>query len=310
MGMILGLIQRIRRLNDAGPRDYIYNPKRSGIPYAEALQIMKERHEGVVEGWIDGPSQGVVDEVVATSRESGISFEPYRLDINRYKEFCLQAEYDTRYPDYYKDNIAEKSAEHFIVSDLLQYYSNDVFVDIACENSPLAEIISRIYGCVSYRQDIMFPRGIRGHEIGSDACDMPLEQRSVSKAALTCSLEHFETDADIRLFRELARVLAPGGAVCVVPLYMYTVPAVQTDPVVSVHSGVMFDPGAVIHCAEGWGNRHGRFYSPLSLRTRILDKFAHEFSFSLYRVIGLNEQDERIYLRFALVATRAGCKTS
>src|SRR5262249_16957764 len=121
---------------------------------------------------------------------------------------------------------------------------------------------------------------------------------------LTCSLEHFEGRADTRLFEELFRVLAPGGVVCVVPFYFLDTTATQTDPVVSLDADVPFDAEATIHCAEGWGNRHGRFYSPTSFRERILEPLAERFRFAVYHLTNAAEIDGSIYARFAFTATR------
>lgn len=44
-----------------------------------------------------------------------------------------------------------------------------------------------------------------------------------------------------------------GGRVVDVPLYMFSEPAVQTDPTYSIAVEMAFDPGAVVYCAEGWG---------------------------------------------------------
>ncbi|MEZ5363106.1 MAG: class I SAM-dependent methyltransferase [Bryobacterales bacterium] len=162
----------------------------------------------------------------------------------------------------------EKTFEHFVAMRLLRLTERDVFVDLASEGSPLPEIAARLSGCRALAQDIMYPAGIRDGKMGGDACAMPVEDGFASAAALTCSLEHFESDADTRLFHELARVLRPGGRVVVVPLYVFREAAAQTDPRYSVSVDVEFDEGVPLYCAEGWGNRHGRFYSPETLVER------------------------------------------
>lgn len=133
---------------------------------------------------------------------------------------------------------------------------------------------------------------------------MPVPDGFASKAALACSLEHFEGDADTRLFRELARVLRSGGVVCVVPFYVFTDAAIQTDPTIAVPANVRFDKDATIYCAEGWGNRHGRFYSPVSFIWRILDPVRDLFQFQFYFLKNAAEIDASIYARFAFTAER------
>ena len=167
--------------------------------------------------------------------------------------------------------------------------------------SPLYEIVERLCQAQGYAQDIMYPAGVNGPKIGGDACAMPIPDRFADQAALTCSLEHFEGDSDIRLFRELARVLRPGGRVVVIPLYLFPHLAIQTDPLFGPSVAVPFDVGATVYCAEGFQNRHARFYSPEALRDRLLA--LAEFRFTVYRLIGAETMDG-IYARFALVAER------
>jgi ubiquinone/menaquinone biosynthesis C-methylase UbiE len=150
----------------------------------------------------------------------------------------------------------------------------------------------------------MYPGGINGGQIGGDACSMPVPDGFASKASLTCSLEHFEADADTRLFCELSRVLKPGGAVCVVPFYLFVEPVTQTDPTVSIASNVSFDIGTTIYCAEGWGNRHGRFYSPGSFVQRVADAVKETFRFDYFYLKNASDVDASIYARFAFLATR------
>ncbi len=182
--------------------------------------------------------------------------------------------------------------------------ATEVFVDIASEHSPVPGNLLAAQGCCSFSQDISYAQGIEGNRIGGDACAMPVPDGFADKAALTCSLEHFEGDADVRLFAELARVLRPGGKVCVVPFYAYEEDATQTDPVVGIAADIAFDEGTVIHCADGWGNRHGRFYAPETFKRKIVDRFRDVLAFDFYHVANAADVDPSIYARFAFVATR------
>jgi hypothetical protein len=56
--------------------------------------------------------------------------------------------------------------------------------------------------------------------------------------------------------------------------------------------------------APGWGNRHGRFYSPESLLERITLRFSTCFHFQLYRVVNTESLSPEIYVRWALLAER------
>lgn len=283
---------------------YIYQPATGSLSHAEAVQWFREQGFDLVEGGIDNTSPMQVERILAAAEQCGWSWTPLDVNSADYADYYQCAEYDGRYPGYYIGNRHEKTLEHFLCVQLLQIQPQDVFVDLASEHSPLPEIVGRLMGCVSYSQDIMYPEGIHGRQIGGDACAMPVPAGFATKAALTCSIEHFEGDADRRLFVELARVLAPGGKVCVIPFYLYHEPAVQTDPTYSAVHTVPFDPGARLFAAEGWGNRHGRFYSPRSFMERIAEPVAEAFTFDYFWIRNASELHPGNYVRFALVATR------
>jgi len=281
---------------------YVYQPEGRVSEFEQAVSLLASKHTGAKVGWPDPTPH--LKEIWAGLQSKGLPCTELSLSTARFAEYFWQAEYVLRYPDYYRGNLPEKSLEHFIAIELLRPNAQTVFVDLASEGSPLPEIVRRRYQCESYAQDIMYPAGIHDNQIGGDACSMPMADGSLTAAALTCSLEHFEGDADTRLFRELVRVLRPGGRVVVVPLYMYIEPVIITDPTYSAPLDIPFDSGASIYCAQGWKNRHGRFYSPESLCSRLIER-CPEMQFSAYHVIGAKEQiHPSTYVRFCLLGER------
>lgn len=283
---------------------YVYRSKVVCKSFSDSVAALKKSGLRVVDSAIDNTLPSVVLNILTLAREAGISFVDYEINPANYNEYFDSAEYTSRYPNYSLGNRVEKSLEHHIAFYLLNLSEKDVFVDIASEHSPIPEIYARLTGATTYSQNIMYSPGINGTRIGGDACSMPVPDEFASKATLTCSLEHFEGDSDTRLFDELYRVLRPGGVVCVVPFYVFQEPATQTDPVVSVPSGVVFDQGTTIYCAKGWGNRHGRFYSPKSLLERIIKPVEGKFKFDFYHLKNAAEVDPSVYVRFAFTATR------
>ncbi len=245
-----------------------------------------------------------MEHILKLANSIGLNFTLYQADASAFQHFCMLAEYTERYSDYYVRNQLEKSFEHYIAFSLLEIQKDDIFIDAASEHSPVPEIFGRLSGATTYSQDIMYHPGIIGSTIGGDACAMPVPNSFASKIALTCSLEHFEGSADSDLFLEMARVLKPGGKVCVVPFYLFTDPAVRTDPTVSLPAKVIFDSDATVYCTKGWGNRHGRFYSPLSFKERIMDVCSDKFEFTFYHLANTDQIGKSIYARFAFTATR------
>jgi len=276
---------------------YIYNPGNSLNSFAEGVEELQKKGYNVVTSC---PTGG---DILKAALKNGMELVEYNIDASDYNKYVNEAGYVTKYPNYYPANLKEKSFEHYIEKELLKLSDKDIFIDIASQHSPVAEIFSRQSGAKCYSQDIMFPEGIQGDCIGGDACAMPLSSDFASKAALSCSLEHFEKDADIRLFHELYRVLKPGGMVAVVPFYLSGEAYTLTDPTKSVPCDVVFDRDNLVFCREGWGNRHGRIYCPESFMERIGKPFRDKFIFKFYYLKNAGDVDPSIYARFAFTAT-------
>lgn len=282
---------------------YVYQPDVERIDFNTAL-VELSRHYRVRGHAIDNVSTQSVSRVLALAAEAGMDMESFRIDVDAYRDYYARALYDENYPEYYQGNRPEKTLEHFLALTLLDIQPGEVFVDIASEHSPVPDIYTRLAQANGYSQDIMYPDGIKGNQIGGDACAMPVPDGFAHKAALTCSLEHFEGNADSRLFVEMHRVLAPGGQICITPFYLHYEEGVQTDPSLSVPAGVVFDETAVVYCAEGWNNRHGRFYTPRSFMERIGEPMRGKFSFRFFHIVNAPDVDASIYMRYAFVATR------
>ncbi len=281
---------------------YTYQPELQKISTEEAIRALQARHPGRIQVGPINCDEGI-EFVEARLRALGVEVAPLRVDPARYRAYLARAEYAARYPDYYLGNFPEKSFEHFIVDEIGAMATGRVFIDIASEHSPLVEIAARVRDCTSYSQDIMYPAGIRGNQIGSDASSLPVADESFDLAAATCSIEHFEGDADVRFLREMQRTLRPGGRVVIVPLYLFHRSSVQTDPVYAATGTVRFDDGAEIFCAPGWGNRHGRFYSPDTLHARLIAP-NRRMRFRVLRLQNPAEIDPSIYCRFILEGTK------
>ena len=96
----------------------------------------------------------------------GLNLEDFEIDPLAYRTYVrdageLYTKYRCRNP-----NFVEKSLEHFVAAQLLELESDDVYVDVASANSPTPEIYHTLYGCTTYRQDMIYPDGIRGNVIG------------------------------------------------------------------------------------------------------------------------------------------------
>lgn len=289
---------------------YDYIPAPAELSYDAAVEQLRRRFPAhlLMPEWLPFANQELTDQVQRGLEASGVEVGSFTRGLDELETYEAKAEYAQRYPGYHAANQPEKRFEHFVAMSLLKLGREDVFIDVAACSSPLPEIATRLYGCQSYGQDIMYPDGVNDGLIGGDACAMPVPDGFASAATLTCSLEHFEGDGDTRLFQELARVFRPGGRVVIVPLYVHLFAAAMTDPRYALNSeGLSFDPDTVLYCGDGWGNRHGRFYSPATLKRRILEPNQDQFDFEILRIqdpLVLGHADPKIYARFVLQATK------
>ncbi len=244
---------------------------------------------------------GIEDAIERGLAAAGFAVEPFRVDPAAYRQYLARARYD-RFPQYYAwraSNFNEKALEHFVALTLLELEPGDVYLDIASSGSPTPEIYADLTGAESWRQDLDYAAGVHGRAIGGDAAALPLPDGFAAGMALHCSFEHFEGDSDIRFVREAARVLRPGGRLIILPLYLFTHYAIQTDPTEWRGWRPPFapEPGARLHFARGWRNRHGRFYDPERLQERVAANLG-PLRLTLYRVTNADEIDPGCYLRF------------
>lgn len=283
---------------------YRYLFSNEKISFEMALQILERKNDNkLFRGGIPLTDPHAITSCKKQLKEMGIDLEDLNVTKEEYENFIKRAEYRDKYPDYYKDVFFEKTFEHFVCYKMLKLNDGEIFVDIGSENSPVCEIFQEMINCQGYAQDIMYEKGIHKNYIGSDAGNMPVPDDFFHAAMATCTIEHFEEDADIRFVREMQRTLKPGGKLVIAPLYLNPVPACQTDPACAILGNVRFDEGASIYCVENWGIRFARVYSPETLWKRIIQP-NEGMSFKIYLINNAADIQPSIYCRYILVATR------
>src|SRR5205823_8461573 len=114
----------------------------------------------------------------------------------------------------------KKILEYFVSLTIVPIEQDDVVIDVASERSVFPELVRHLTGAVVFRQDLIYRVGIHEDRIGGSAASMPLPDGFATKLTLHNSFEHFEGNADTAFVREAWRVLRPGGAVCIVPLFL------------------------------------------------------------------------------------------
>lgn len=247
-------------------------------------------------------------DIITRLETLGFSIEPYHVNVEGYREYLRKADYAKW--GYYQDELAynfpEKSLEHFVAAEMLDLQHGETYIDIGNDGCPTPEIYESIYGIMPWKQDLIYRAGLHGNVIGGDAASMPVEDAFADKMSLHCTFEHFESDCDSRFIVECERVLKPGGKVCILPLYLNTEYAIQTDLNCVRPDELPFEKEAVHYCQFGYNNRHGRFYDPDMLGTRVRNHLGG-LGLKLFHVMNTHEVDPGCYLKFiALIEKRPG----
>lgn len=238
-------------------------------------------------------------------REFANILQTYELDGAEFRCYKAECGYAEKYVSYMGPRLLdEKLLEHFVSIKLLHLLPGDVVIDIGSAASPFADYIERAIGCRTYSLDLGYKPGIHGREIGASADAIPLESGSVDAMTLHCTIDHFEGDCDARFIREAARVLHPGGRLCILPVYFAPEPTNICDPRY-FSPRAKWDHEARLRAVQDYHNRFGRYYSVESFRRRILNT-TNELKPSLYRVEGDRPKIPNNYLHYALVMTRHG----
>jgi SAM-dependent methyltransferase len=240
--------------------------------------------------------------------ESGLTVKEYSIDVSAYKNYIQ----NTNYPvSYYgggmdpKQNFTEKTLEHFVSFDFLNLNEKSVFIDIAACTSPFYTIVREKYSLESaYQQDLVYEKGLHGDKIGGYASEIPFDDNSVDAVSLHCSLEHFEGESDISFFKEMQRVLKPGGRVVVLPFYLAYTYTIHLDPaynLIKLHKANIDKDAEIRYCE--WKQFFSRHYDVNSLWKRIVSNVPQLLP-EIYFVRNYKEVDDSCYLRFIGVFTK------
>ena len=205
----------------------------------------------------------------------------------------------------YQGNFPEKTLEHYLTVELLDFKPADVVIDVASCDSPFVDVIERTVGCQIYEQDIVYPSGIHGRKIGSNAAHIPLPDHSVDKMTLHCSFEHFEGTADSEFIYECSRLLVSGGRCAIVPLYITEQRFHLSNPLCRDRDELAFDATTPIIRDPFWAvARFSRFYDMGSFTERIVAHLDDSLQATIYFVENVKDIDQSCYVKFMLLLTK------
>jgi hypothetical protein len=186
--------------------------------------------------------------------------------------------------------------EHYIAAQLLRLDKKDIYIDVGNEDSPAPIIYKNLFGAETFRTVF------NGEQIIDLSKNIPLADEFATKIALHCSFENFEGDSDMIFIREAARVLKPGGAACIVPLYLAQEYSVVTDPVIALFQHIGFEEKTVVCCVRGSKNRFARFYDPATLKKH-LHLNSGNLTLKVFRITN-TDFDPSCYVQFAALLTK------
>jgi hypothetical protein len=247
------------------------------------------------------------DDITPDLARRGVDVVSHRTDVDGFWRYVEEVGY--REMPYWQGGKmragTEKWLEHYVSIELMKPRQGQVFIDIASCYSPFPDILRERWECRTYRQDWLYPAGIEGDRIGSDAAALPVPDGFADGLTLHCSFEHFEGDRDFMFLREAERVLRPGGQLCILPIYTNRTYSIQTDLAAWHLRRPSFEHDALICTAEGWGEVHGRFYDPEHFAERILGNLG-QMTLRMHKVENYLDVAPDCYLRFAAMFTKAG----
>jgi SAM-dependent methyltransferase len=263
------------------------------------MDLWRQGGRRVSSGWC------TYDDITAELSALGIEVVSHTIDVAGFWRYVDQVGY--RSSSYWDGGRAlagtEKWLEHYVSIELTKPARGEVFVDIASCDSPFPDILRERWGCRTYRQDLLYPRGIEGDRIGGNASSLPVADGFADGLTLHCSFEHFEGDHDFLFLREAGRVLRRGGRLCILPIYTNRRYCIQTDPAAWQTRLPTLERDATICIAEGWGEVHGRFYDPGHFVSRVLGN-AKGMTLRIHRIENYLEVAPDCYLRFAAMFTK------
>jgi len=204
----------------------------------------------------------------------------------------------------------EKLLEHWIASErlgLLDYGPGEVYVDVAAASSPWAHAVRTRKGIEAHAIDLETVAaaysGLSYYRI-ENATATSFPDASVKGASLHCAFEMFVGDDDVRFIGEVARILAPGGKVVILPLYMHTHYCAYSTP--EYFGKGYSDAGAREYVRlDCLGVPSSRKYDAAMLKSRVLDAVVSQGM--RYTLLALRNKDELgngIYCHFVLEISR------
>lgn len=240
----------------------------------------------------------------------GVHVEDYQADADAFRAFHAAGLFPSDYHGGAASSVwDEKLLEHFIAFQLLalkNFTGDDMYIDIAACNSPWAHVLKTRFGMNAYAIDLELGVSYRGlpYYLQENATSTSFVDASVRGASLQCAFEMFMGEDDVEFVAEAGRILAPGGRLVILPLYMHTHYCAYSTP---EYWGKGFsDANAREYVRmDCLGVPSSRKYDAVMLKRRILDPVQeHGMQYRLLALRNKEQLGRSIYCHFILEIIR------
>ena len=204
-------------------------------------------------------------------------------------EWVARVSYDQAGPKWWKgygDKRRRKLLEHYASIGLMGVHPGGSYMDAAAAKSPFYKVLPLIEGVAQcWRQDLNYPPGVNGDTVGCSADAIPLPDASLDGIVSHNAWEHFEGVAALGFLHEAARLLKPGGKLCILPVNLsqrteiWTSPSVWAEKYRNDADLPRFDPRAAIVIKEEIGQRQVMRWQPAELAAELAQIGGLEFRF-------------------------------
>jgi len=194
------------------------------------IAILEQDFYEAVNRYKEAP--GVPDinaEVLENITNEIIQRYPYKyitwFDEEKFNEFEDKFDAGILYNKKHSRRYRRKLMEHFCAYQLLKrmkWDEHSIFIDMAGGSSPFAKFLREHEDIRAYSIDISASRyNYLNYYIQGDASSTDFEDSSVTAVSIQSSFETFPGDLDIRIVKEISRILKVGGKAFICPLYLH-----------------------------------------------------------------------------------------
>lgn len=228
------------------------------------------------------------------------------FDEEKFAEFEGKFGADILYNKRYSARYRRKLMEHFCAYQLLKrmkWGKKDVFIDMAGGSSPFARFLREQEHIQAYSIDINTSQyNYLDYYIQGDAAGTDFRDGSVTAVSIQSSFETFPGDLDIRILKEISRILKTGGKAYICPLYLHEKQLSMMSPS-NYKTGLADEDSFEVlrtDCRDALPM--SRFYSVKGLKERLLGRAKQwRLAFKIYILPDeIVERDGFVYFKYIL----------